>query len=138
MREGLPAPSSPLDASSSLPAPNANEPPSSHGSKPNVILFLPLPVPRRLLRRLTLRRRPSLTIHYLPLPTITVISSVTFCASLIGGLGLTTSIALAEAVHDSAPDIAGKGGGSRRTVVAASDGGAVAIVLEVGHVSVGH
>ncbi|KAL2520028.1 Isocitrate dehydrogenase [NAD] catalytic subunit 5 [Forsythia ovata] len=84
-------------------------------SKPNIILFLPLPVPHRLFCRLTLCRRPSLTFHYLQLPTLTVISSVTFCASLIGGLGLTPScnfgeggIALAEAVHGSAPDIAGK------------------------------
>ncbi|KAL2493742.1 Isocitrate dehydrogenase [Forsythia ovata] len=47
--------------------------------------------------------------------TLTVISSVTFCAGLIGSLDLTSScnigeggIALAEAVHGSAPDIAGK------------------------------
>ncbi|KAL2548881.1 Isocitrate dehydrogenase [NAD] catalytic subunit 5 [Forsythia ovata] len=64
---------------------------------------------------LPLHRRPSLTIHYLPLPTLTVILLLTFCAGLIGDLGLTSScnigeggIALAEAVHGSVPDIAGK------------------------------
>ncbi|KAL2550684.1 Isocitrate/isopropylmalate dehydrogenase domain-containing protein [Forsythia ovata] len=62
-----------------------------------------------------LHRCPSLTIHYLSFSTLTVISSLTFCAGLIGGFGLTPScnigergIALAEDVHGSVPDVAGK------------------------------